>query len=69
MGENWEGWDKVAIYSDLFQFFLNSSLFLFPLHPLRLLIINWHHSIICLLMENFTIAIALMQLNGISIGS
>lgn len=40
MGENWEGWDKVAIYSDLFQFFLNSSLFLFPSHPLRLLIVN-----------------------------
>ena len=33
MGENWKGWDKVAIYSDLFQFFLNSSLFLFTLYP------------------------------------
>ena len=41
MGENWEGWDKVAIYSDLFQFFLNSSLFYSLCIPLRLLIINY----------------------------
>lgn len=44
---------------------LNFALFLFPEQKKR----HSNYIIMCLRMENFTIAIALMVLKGISIGS